>query len=72
MRYDKSTKIKDMRLDISNPTADCSCLSHTIRSYFKQWYIPGNFPYYRDSTVYEYYCMAYLPSFSMDKVAYKI
>ena len=35
LRYDKSTKNKDMRLDIGNSITDCPCLKHTVGSDIK-------------------------------------
>lgn len=61
-----------MRLDISNPSADNPRIKHTIGSDIKQWFLPGYFPYHRGTAVHVSCCMAYLSSFSMEKVAYKI
>ena len=68
----KAQKNKDMRLDIGNSITDCPRLKYTIGSDFKQWLLPGYFPYNSGTPVDVSYCMAYLSSFSMEKVAYKV
>ena len=35
LHYDKSTKIKNLRLDISNSISDCPRIKHTVGSDFK-------------------------------------
>ena len=44
----------------------------TVGSDFKPWCLSGYFPYSSSTAVHVSCCMAYLSSFSMEKVAYKI
>ncbi len=58
-----------MRLDFGYSSTNSPCIKHTTGSDFKQWYLSGNFPYNSGATIHVSYYMAYLPSFSMEKVA---
>ena len=70
--YDKNTKIKDMRLDFGYSSTNSPRIKHTTGSDFKWWYLSGYSPYNSGTSIHVSYFMAYLPSFSMEKVAYKI
>ena len=68
----KDTKIKDMRLDFGYSSTNSPRIKHTTGSDFKQWYLSGYSPYNSSTSIHMSYCMAYFPSFPMEKVAYKI